>query len=455
MRILIATTEFPPIRFGGSGASVSALVEALRDRGHWVTVVTPNWAEAPDRETSPSGEVVRFLVPSRRRDGRLPSERTFVGVGWLWRAARALYPLALAHDVVHTQDRRIALAGFLAARLAGRPAVLTLRDVGLCCPIVTCLLWEGRTIPADCGQRRLWWRCTPWFHRAYHGGPWAPGLFRQRLRLAVRFAWLALERRLLRRYDRVACVSRGLAQHYESVFPQIGILPSPAPPPPPPDHTCEKTDPPIVLFVGKPSLGKGWEDFTDAALCLRRGRPDLPVRFVHVGPAPVYPAMNIEAAGPVSPDAMASWYCRSTLVVLPSRNADALPRVGLEALAHGTPVIGTRSGGIEDLLAETRGGLLVEPRDPLGLAGAIGKLLSPESDSARRGLGVSARHQTALRFGAETVARAHERLYNACVRDPPLRHRHRRGDSAAVAGVDAGPRATVRRGVGVPKPADQ
>jgi len=61
--------------------------------------------------------------------------------------------------------------------------------------------------------------------------------------------------------------------------------------------------------------------------------------------------------------------------VLPSIS-EGVPVVILEALATGVPVVASRVGGVPDILIHGYNGLLVEPRDPRGLAEAIIRILS-------------------------------------------------------------------------------
>ncbi|MFN7270510.1 MAG: glycosyltransferase, partial [bacterium] len=65
-----------------------------------------------------------------------------------------------------------------------------------------------------------------------------------------------------------------------------------------------------------------------------------------------------------------------------------IPNVLVEAMASGIPVVTTRVSGIPELVEDGETGLLVEPRDPVALAGAIRRLLAtPElrAEFGRRG----------------------------------------------------------------------
>jgi glycosyltransferase involved in cell wall biosynthesis len=78
---------------------------------------------------------------------------------------------------------------------------------------------------------------------------------------------------------------------------------------------------------------------------------------------------------------------RASMLVLPSR-AEGVPKVALDAMAAGIPVIATRVGAVAALLADGRG-VLVPPRDPTALADAITNLagdLERRRQLARAGL---------------------------------------------------------------------
>ena len=63
------------------------------------------------------------------------------------------------------------------------------------------------------------------------------------------------------------------------------------------------------------------------------------------------------------------------VLVLPSIRSEAVSQVILQALALGTPVVGTTVGGTPDVVRDGVSGLLVPPADAPALAAAIGKLL--------------------------------------------------------------------------------
>jgi glycosyltransferase involved in cell wall biosynthesis len=88
-----------------------------------------------------------------------------------------------------------------------------------------------------------------------------------------------------------------------------------------------------------------------------------------------------------------------------------LPSIGepfgmtvLEAMACGLPVVGTRAGGIPDLLS-AQGGRLVPPRDPVALATALIEVL--RSPDLQRTMG---RHNRARVEEAFDIERTVDRL---------------------------------------------
>jgi alpha-maltose-1-phosphate synthase len=83
--------------------------------------------------------------------------------------------------------------------------------------------------------------------------------------------------------------------------------------------------------------------------------------------------------------------------------------VNLEAMACGTAVVGSRTGGIPEVVADGVTGLLVEPDDPPALASALNALLADPVRAAA--MGQAGRDRAVAEFGWDTVAAQTAALY--------------------------------------------
>ena len=83
--------------------------------------------------------------------------------------------------------------------------------------------------------------------------------------------------------------------------------------------------------------------------------------------------------------------------------------VPLEAMACGTPVVGSRVGGLVDTIEDGSTGWLVEPRDPAQAAAAVRRLLA--SPGLLRAMQLSGPERAAEQFSWESVAARTERAY--------------------------------------------
>jgi glycosyltransferase involved in cell wall biosynthesis len=99
-----------------------------------------------------------------------------------------------------------------------------------------------------------------------------------------------------------------------------------------------------------------------------------------------------------------------------SGEKEGIPVAFLEAMSYGLPVVGTAVGGIPELL-EDGTGLLVQPRDPNALAGALGTLAGDVE--LRRRLGRQGRERVERDFSVESVVRELVRHFDASDRVEP------------------------------------
>ena len=111
---------------------------------------------------------------------------------------------------------------------------------------------------------------------------------------------------------------------------------------------------------------------------------------------------HVKLLGRLSDSDVETWLRRATLFVAPSLY-ESFGLIFLEAMRWGTPVIGTRAGGIPEVIDDDRSGVLVPPHDPDALAAAIIALLG---DSGRRLiLGEAGRVRCEIEFSADRMGR--------------------------------------------------
>ncbi|MGB7234010.1 MAG: glycosyltransferase [Candidatus Acidiferrum sp.] len=111
-------------------------------------------------------------------------------------------------------------------------------------------------------------------------------------------------------------------------------------------------------------------------------------------------------------------YSAADVFVIPSLQ-DNLPNTVLEALACGVPTVGSRVGGIPDMVRDSSTGLLVPPRDPIALRDALTSLFV---ESGRlESMSKLCRQIAVQEYSLETQARRYEELYRGLLGSGPQR----------------------------------
>jgi glycosyltransferase involved in cell wall biosynthesis len=107
-----------------------------------------------------------------------------------------------------------------------------------------------------------------------------------------------------------------------------------------------------------------------------------------------YPADHIKLLGRISADVLVGLMKEAHLFVLPSFMENS-PNSLCEAMMMGMPCIATNGGGTPSMLKDGEEGLLVQPRDPWAMAGAVMELIN--NQDAAIAFGQSARQRALKR----------------------------------------------------------
>jgi glycosyltransferase involved in cell wall biosynthesis len=118
--------------------------------------------------------------------------------------------------------------------------------------------------------------------------------------------------------------------------------------------------------------------------------------------------------GSVANTEMPALYRAADLSVLPSL-MEATSVAGLEAMACGLPLVGTRVGGIPAIIEDGATGLLAPPADPAALAQAMARLIA--DGALRRRMGAAARAKVEAEFSWPIIAQRTLAVYKACLDD--------------------------------------
>jgi glycosyltransferase involved in cell wall biosynthesis len=110
---------------------------------------------------------------------------------------------------------------------------------------------------------------------------------------------------------------------------------------------------------------------------------------------------RLRFVGALPLDRLLPMYREYDVFVLPTLPGEGVPRVLLEAMSAGVPIVATRVAGIPSLIAHESNGLLVDTPSPESLAAAIERLVA---DAQLRRRLVAGGYETARSHTLETQA---------------------------------------------------
>jgi alpha-maltose-1-phosphate synthase len=373
LSVALLTREYPPEVYGGAGVHVEYLA-----RGLVGLVNLTVHCQGADR---PGAAAHR---PWSRLADANPALQTIS-------ADLSMVAAAGAADLVHSHTWYANLAGHLAALLYGIPHVVTVHSLEPLRP------WKAEQL----------------------GGGYALSSWCERTAVEAASAVIAVSRGM--RDDLLAAYPAVPAERVRVIYNGIDTgqyAPDPA------TDVLERygVDPAArsVLFVGRVTRQKGLPVLLRAApdidpaaqLVICAGQADTPeiesevselARGLRASRAGV-----IWLSGMLAKREVIQLMSHATVFACPSLY-EPLGIVNLEAMACGTAVVGSRVGGIPEVVADGQTGLLVPPGDPPALARAINMLVTDSRRAAE--MGRLGRKRAVADFGWDGIAAQTAALY--------------------------------------------
>ena len=386
MRILLLHNRYQAV--GGAEYYLLLISKLLEAAGHTIIIA------------SPEDERERISVPGRV-EVLLPRARGA-------RSSRACLGKLRAIVGQHRPDVAIvhSTAGFLTPLvLAGcveiLPTIKQVHDARVFCPRAHSKILPGAGFRICARPMGLGcWKCL-WADRS---GPFDVGPVReQATETLIRWG----ELRLLRRLPAVICGSQYMREELvRNRVPaeRIHVVGHPLPWDPPPQ--APPTEVPVVGAVGRWDRIKGMEQLLEVLLELA---PKLSFRAELVGGGPGLEEAREQVRrggleerfaihGAIPGSQLRELYRGLSVLAFPSMVPEAFGAAGIEAQAHGVPVVGYAAGGTRDWLIDGETGISLPMGDRNALAGALSRMLSDPPLAARLG-----------RQAAERVRRMYDR----------------------------------------------
>ena len=173
-----------------------------------------------------------------------------------------------------------------------------------------------------------------------------------------------------------------------------------------------------MLYLGRLSEEKGLHTYLDAASI----NPEIP--HLIAGTGPLEQALksevvergltNVKLLGFKQGKELKTTLSESTCVIVPSEGYENCPMTILEAFAAGRPVIGSRIGGIPELIDENDDGFTFDPGSSTQLSEKIRWIWNNRSQARR--LGLAGRKKIELKFNAETHYNGLVSIYNSVIK---------------------------------------
>ncbi|MFL5460126.1 MAG: glycosyltransferase family 4 protein [Gemmatimonadales bacterium] len=394
LRILTVTHNYPRFVGDPAGAFAARLAEGVAARGHDVHVVAPHAPGLQTREQVGGVTLRRFRYAPEGME-------------------RVAYTGGLHQGTLRSPLAAMVFPGFLLAfEIAVRQAARTFRP---------------HVVHAH------WWFPGGWF-TSHTGLPYVITCHGSDVRLLERGAPVrSVARKVLDRAARVTAVSRFLIQDIRRLLPDLKVEPVVTPMPLDvmrfqSGERQPKAVPPRILYAGNLLPSKGVDLLLAAAATLKGRGVQYELKILGEGPAQQSLRSQADRLGIsnhiiwssfVPQERMPQEYGASTVTVLPTRGrAEGLGLTLVEALLAGSSVVGTRAGGIPEVVHDGVTGLLAA-EDPIDLANQLERMLNDQTLRAR--LTRAGRDHVLQTYSPEPAIERFLQLYHAAAHDRPHR----------------------------------
>lgn len=283
-------------------------------------------------------------------------------------------------DLIHCQQNLSSPLSFLlAAKLEKVPVVQTLHDFNLVC----LSSWGAKKTNSDFCIKGAPLSCL--INRCLDCGEYFRNVG----------AWY-IRKLSIKHYTKVIIApSKSLAVALkENDFSNVETIPNFVYPPENLRMQKRKRKNNFLLFVGRLTPQKGCQYLINAMKIIEKSFSDVNLLVIGDGPERkklerLSSSLNfnkVKFLGEILYIRTGHYFERATMIIIPSIWMENCPLVVLEAMSYGIPVIGSRIGGIPELIQENKTGMLFRPRDSTDLAKKIIYLLKYPDVAYKMGL---------------------------------------------------------------------
>jgi alpha-maltose-1-phosphate synthase len=373
LNVALLTREYPPEVYGGAGVHVEYLARELAK----LVGITVH-CQGADRPAAVAHRPWERLAGANQALQTISTDLSMT-------AAIA------GADLVHSHTWYANLAGHLAKLLYGIPHVMTVHSLEPLRP------WKAEQLGGG-------YALSSWCERTAVEAADAVIAVSDGMRDDLLTAYPAVP------VGRVRVIRNGIDTVEYSPDPATDVL----------DRYGVSPGRPAVIFVGRVTRQKGLPVLLRAAvgldpaaqLVVCAGQADTPELEAEVSELAKQLRANrsgvVWISGMLAKREVIQLLTHATVFVCPSLY-EPLGIVNLEAMACGTAVVGSRVGGVPEVVADGETGLLVPPGDPAALAAAVNALLADAALAAE--MGRRGRARADAEFGWPGIAAQTAALY--------------------------------------------